>query len=185
MNKLCIGMAARFVDDKLQNLLVDIFSENRKFFEEKKCTLQLAGSGKTYNDIKKKIKLNNFNDAIILNGNLDEKEIIKWFKKIDIYTHLSKDETSSTSILQAMSMGIPIVASNIGGNKMLLKTRNNKKNILLVDNNKKKIFNLLKNCILQKKKMKEISKFARKTAIKYFSHTRMFDMYEKLFITSK
>ena len=185
MNKLCIGMAARFVEDKLQNLLIDIFYENIKFFKEKNCILQLAGNGKTYNDIKKKIKLYNLEDVIILNGNLNENEIIKWFKKINIYIHLSKDETTSTSILQAMSIGIPIIASNIGGNKMLLKSKNNKRNILLVDNNKNKIFNLLKNCILKKKKMKELSKFARKMAIKYFSHTRMFDMYEKLFITSK
>ena len=118
---------------------------------------------------------------IVLRGNLNEKEIIKWFKKLDIYIHISKDETSSTSILQAMSMGIPIIASNVGGNKMLLKTYKKKKNILLVENDNIKIFHLLKICILKKNKMKEISSFARQSAIKYFSNTKMFDMYEKLF----
>lgn len=181
MNRICIGMAARFVNDKLQNLLVEILNENKKFFNEKKCTLELAGSGETFREIEKKIKLYKLRDMIILKGNLNEHELIKWFKKLDIYIHISKDETSSTSILQAMSIGLPIIASNVGGNKMLLKTYKKKKNILLVENDKIKIFYLLKNCILNKTKMKEMSKFARQTAIKYFSNTRMFDMYEKLF----
>jgi glycosyltransferase involved in cell wall biosynthesis len=168
MNKLCVGMAARFVDDKLQNLLVDIFYENRKFFKEKNCSLQLAGSGIKYIDIKKKIKLYNLEDVIILNGNLNEKEIINWFKKIDIYVHFSKDETTSTSILQAMSIGIPIIASNVAGNKMLLKSKNNKRNILLVDNDKSKIFNLLKNCILQKKKNERTIQICKKDGNKIF-----------------
>lgn len=181
MNRTRIGMAARFVNDKLQNLLIEILYENKKFFKEKRCTLELAGSGETYNHIKKKIKLYNLENMIVLRGNLNEKEIIKWFKKLDIYIHISKDETSSTSILQAMSIGIPIIASNVGGNKMLLKTYKKKKNILLVENDNIKIFHLLKICILKKNKMKEISSFARQTAIKYFSNTKMFDMYEKLF----
>ena len=51
---------------------------------------------------------------------LNEK-LISWFKKLQIYLHLSKDETTSTSILQAMSMSLPIIASNVGGNKNFLK----------------------------------------------------------------
>ena len=42
MNKILIGMAARFVNDKLQNLLVELFYENKKFFKEKRCYLELA-----------------------------------------------------------------------------------------------------------------------------------------------
>ena len=91
------------------------------------------------------------------------------------------DETSSTSILQAMSIGLPIIASNVGGNKMLLKTYKKKRNILLVDNDKNKIFHLLKTCILKKNKIRELSLFARETAIKHFSNTKMFEKYEKLF----
>ena len=181
MNKILIGMAARFVNDKLQNLLVELFYENKKFFKEKRCYLELAGSGETLQDIKKKIKMYNLGDVVILRGNLNEKEIIKWFKKIHIYTHISMDETSSTSILQAMSIGLPIIASNVGGNKMLLKTYKKKRNILLVDNDKNKIFHLLKVCILKKNKIRELSLFARETAIKHFSNTIMFEKYEKLF----
>ena len=49
-------------------------------------------------------------------GFLSEDELIL-YKKMKIYLHLSKDETTSTSILQAMSLSLPIIASNIGGNK--------------------------------------------------------------------
>lgn len=181
MKKFYIGMAARFVDDKLQDFLVDIFNENKEFFKENKCILELAGNGETLKNIKKKIQFYKLENQIFLKGNLREDKIIQWFKTLDIYIHISKDETSSTSILQAMSIGIPIIASNVGGNKMLLKKDHNKKNILLINNDKSKIFKSLKHLILNKKIRMQMSRFSRKIAIKNFSCSNMFDLYEKLF----
>ena len=63
MNKILIGMAARFVNDKLQNLLVELFMKIKNF-KEKRCYLELAGSGETLQDIKK-IKMYNLGDVVI------------------------------------------------------------------------------------------------------------------------
>ena len=96
-----------------------------------------AGSGDTEKSLKKYVKTHNLEKYIKFYGNLSEDETIKWFSKLDVYLQISEDETTSTSILQAMSMNLPIIASNIGGNKKLKKKFNQSNNITLVENNEK------------------------------------------------
>ena len=98
-----------------------------------------------------------------------------------IYLHLSKDETTSTSILQAMSLSLPIIASNIGGNKNFLKYFYNHPNILLTKNNVDNVFTNLKKLINSPEKRNNMSKLSRKTIVKFYSSERMFGEYEKLF----
>ena len=99
-----------------------------------------AGDGVNFEFLKNRIKYNKLENIIIFNGSLKEDDLIKWFRKLDIYIHLSKDETTSTSILQAMSMSLPVIASNIGGNKNLIRSINRVKNIILVNNDKDQIY---------------------------------------------
>ena len=112
---------------------------------------------------------------------MNEKKLISWFKKLQIYLHLSKDETTSTSILQAMSMSLPIIASNVGGNKNFLKKFNKEPNIILTNNDINYVFNLTKELIINPKKRSNMCKLSRKTVLKYYSSQKMFKEYEKLF----
>lgn len=179
--KIYLGMAARMVPDKLHYLLLEIISENRLFFFENNIKFFFAGDGYLIKSLKKKVSDEKISKLTIFNGTLKEDDLIKWFRKIDIYIHLSKDETTSTSIIQAMSMATPIIASKIGGNKNLLKSKNNLKNIILVNNNKHDVFIKIKQLINNKIKRKKMSKFARFIAEKFYSCERMFKEYKKLF----
>lgn len=176
-----LGMAARMVPDKHHELLIDVIIENKKNFIKHNTKILFAGKGLLKDSLVRKVKNNKINNVIIFSGSLKEKELIKWFKKLDIYIHLSKDETTSTSILQAMSMSLPIIASNVGGNTNLLKTVKNEKNIFLVDNNKHDIFVKIISLIKNKSKRLKMSKISRLTAERYFSCERMFKNYQKLF----
>ena len=131
--------------------------------------------------LRNKVKKYNISDLINFDGYLQEKKLISWFRKINIYVHLSKDETTSTSILQAMSMSLPIIASNIGGNRNFLKYYNGKPNIILTKNSLDDIFTKLKNLIINKSKRKKMSKHSRQTILKFYSSKMMFRKYEKLF----
>ena len=174
-------MAARMVPDKLHHLLIEIFSENRVFFSQNNIKLLFAGDGILINSLKKKILDEKINKLIVFNGSLKEEELIKWFKKLDMYVHLSKDETTSTSIIQAMSMSLPIIASNIGGNKNLLKFKDKRSNLILVKNKKHDVYVKIEELIKNKEKRKKMSKLARITAEKFYSCERMFKDYQKLF----
>lgn len=182
MNKfIYLGMAARMVPDKLHDLFLNIILDNKKFFDLNKIKVLLAGDGISKNTLQEKTKHKNLNNIVIFNGSLRETDLINWFKKIDIYIHLSKDETTSTSILQAMSMSLPVIASDIGGNRNLRKSIKNINNITLVKNNKIDVFAKIKHLIINKEKRVKMSKIARITAEKYYSCERMFKDYQKLF----
>ena len=110
-------MAARVVPDKLQNLFIDIIYKNKSFFI-KNIKVLLAGDGILLKSLKLKVKNLELESLVFFSGRLNEDSLVDWFKKLDLYIHISKDETTSTSILQAMSMSLPIIASDIGGTEI-------------------------------------------------------------------
>lgn len=172
-----IGMAARMVPDKLHSLLIEIVFENKFFFMKNKIKILFAGDGFEIQKLKKLVKEKRLDDIIFFNGRLNEKMLVLWFRKLFLYIHLSKDETTSTSILQAMAMSLPIIASNISGNKNLNKSNN----IILVDNDANIVFKKIKFLLKNSYKRKKLSNDARKIAVKYFSCEKMYINYERLF----
>tara|TARA_B110000003_G_C16612946_1_gene520162 strand:+ start:903 stop:1451 length:549 start_codon:yes stop_codon:yes gene_type:complete len=176
-----IGMAARMVPDKHHELLIDVIFSNRSFFFNNKIKILFAGDGLLLKSLREKVKFKNLQNMIIFNNRLKEDDLIKWFRKLDIYVHLSKDETTSTSILQAMSMSLPVIASNIGGNKNLIKSIDSINNIILVNNESDKIYKKIRYLMLNTKIRKKMSIVSRKVVVKYYSCENMYKNYQKLF----
>ena len=182
MNKIIyLGMAARMTSDKCHDLVIKMINENKDYFYKNNIKFMFAGNGILYEELKKKVDDLKISSLVLFSGLLSENEMIKWYKKLTTYIHISKDETTSTSILQAMSMSLPVIASNIGGNKNLLKKIHNKNNIILCNNDINKIFNNIKLVIFDKKKLKTMALLSRKTVEKFFSNDVMFKKYKKLF----
>lgn len=48
-------------------------------------------------------------------GLLDQAELVDFLRETDIYVHATLGEASSTAILQAMAVGLPVVASDVSG----------------------------------------------------------------------
>lgn len=83
--------------------------------------------GLFYRDVIERYKLN-----INLLGSLNPKEIITTLEKSDMYVHPSHIENSSNAICEAMAVGIPVVAFEVGGNSSMID--NNVDGVLLPDN---------------------------------------------------
>ena len=113
--KICLGMAARFSKTKRQDILIQMLVFLRKVAPNFEWHLSLAGDGETSSWLKELVANNNLQNYVTFTGSLNEPELVKWFKTIDIYIHASNGETLSTSILQAMSSRLPIIASNVSG----------------------------------------------------------------------
>ena len=89
--------------DLLLNYWHDYFLNDNKF------RLLLVGSGPELENLKALSKSLNLDDSVIFTGNIDHKEIAKYFAICDIYISASLTEMMSLSMLEGMAAGLPVV----------------------------------------------------------------------------
>jgi glycosyltransferase involved in cell wall biosynthesis len=117
---LRVGMAARFSNTKRQDLLIDALALLLQDDEPHAWRLSLAGDGESLASMRQLAEDAGVSDLVEFPGYLGEGALRDWFARLDFYAHASAGETLSTSLLQAMAMGLPILGSNVAGIKDLL-----------------------------------------------------------------
>lgn len=115
-----IGMAARFSNTKRQDLLIDALALLLQGDESPRWHLSLAGDGESLERVRQMARDAGVLDRVEFTGYLGEDALRNWFARLDVYAHASGGETLSTSLLQAMAMGLPIVGSRVAGIQDLL-----------------------------------------------------------------
>lgn len=117
---IMVGMASRFSEIKRHDLLIDALRILRDRDGEGAWRLTLAGHGETHAQVLEKAQTAGVADMMATPGFLGGDDLLAWFAQLDIYTHASDGETLSTSMLQAMASGLPILGSNVSGVDSLL-----------------------------------------------------------------
>jgi len=116
-------------------------------------------------------------------GKLSHKQVLKLYQKANIFIILSRwPEPLSRAGLEALSFGLPIIASNRGGNQEMIKD-----NGYLVDlNSPKRIANKLYKILTSQKLQKQFSKNSLKLLKTRFNRNKIiklhFNLYQKLTI---
>ncbi len=147
-NQLIFGMASRINLLKRHDLIINAIQHKELKNYNIKC--YFAGDGENVDNLKRLIKEKN---KFKFFGNLKINQLKKWYKSLDIYLQATNGEGHSTSILQAMGMNLPILASNVSGIKNFLIP---KKNIgLTFENNTNSLIKSIK-LILKMKEHKRI-----------------------------
>lgn len=113
--KIRLGMAARFSPTKRQELLIHALEELQDIDDQLDYELSLAGDGTEIDAAKRVASASRVSKRILFEGVLSEDQVATWMRSIDIYVHATEGETLSTSLLQAMATGLPIVASDVPG----------------------------------------------------------------------
>jgi len=120
-NEIRFGMAGRFSSPKNQMLLVKTFLgmfKDQRF--GRSVSLHLAGIGENWQQVKEEIEASGMQERFVLTGLLDERGLVEFLRGLDVYVHASQAENMCTSVMQAMSCGLPVVASNIDGIRELM-----------------------------------------------------------------
>jgi glycosyltransferase involved in cell wall biosynthesis len=110
-----IGMAARMTSKKRQDLLVTAISQLVTRDGGDLWQLSLAGDGECMDELRSQVDALGLGDVVSFPGYLGESALRDWFRTLDFYAHASDGETLSTSILQALAMGLPVVGSDVPG----------------------------------------------------------------------
>ena len=75
----------------------------------------IIGGGELQSSLSKKIVRDNLTDRIFLLGHFDHKNALSAIKTCDIFVMPSRTEGTPIALLEAAALGIPILATNIGG----------------------------------------------------------------------
>jgi len=97
---------------------------------------------------------------------------------IDIYVSTSLSEGTSMTILEAMSCGLPIVASDVGGNKKLVDRTNG---YLYPSNDKDEFINAVHQIFNNEQYKEKLGKESRKKILDQFSIDQVVKQYEDLY----
>ncbi len=134
-----IVSVGRLVEWKGMDTLIDIMPEIWKDID---AELILIGDGPERKRLEKKIS----DKRIKLLGSLSHEETLAYIKSADVFVLNSGYEGLSHVLLEAASFGVPILASNIGGNPELVTER--RIGDLFEYNNKGEIINSIKKYLL-------------------------------------
>ena len=181
----------------LKNYLFNKKKINKKHFKflyvgriiREKGVLELINAFKKIKKTKKKISLTligkkdrnlqlNFNDKFypsIKHLNY-KKKIKKYYKKSDCFIMPSYREGLSRSILEAASLSLPILASNVPGCKELV--QNNKNGYLFNTHNQKSIISAMEKILsVNSKKLLAMGKRSRLIVCKSYSEEKVIKIY--------
>lgn len=119
-NTLVLTTISRFNKDKGHYFLIEGLKELTNYITDFKVLL--VGEGEEQSFIKEKVKEYSLEDHIFFLGY--RKDIPEILAATDIYVSPSKKEAISFSIIEALSCGVPVVATDVGGVPEILEKGN-------------------------------------------------------------
>ncbi len=87
-----------------------------------KVKYELIGSGSP-KELQKIAEEAEVADRVVIRGTIPHQEVFRWLDKLDGYIQPSMTEGLSRALIEAMSRGLPCIASNSGGNSELIDSR--------------------------------------------------------------
>jgi len=173
-NKIKIVFVGRLAPPKQPLMLLQAVKD---LPDELKNNLEvlIIGSGPSKIEAEEFIK-NNQLQIVQMLGNLNRQAVLKVLCQSDIFVLLSQWEGLPLSVLEAMSVGLPVIASDVGG---LSEVVNGNNGFLVRDYNH--FFAILKNLVENKDMRKKIGDAARLSIVENYSVEKMLSSTEKVY----
>lgn len=112
-NTTVIGCVGRLEEVKNHQLLIESIGVLAQQ-TEKPFVLQLVGDGSLRDKLQKRIEALEVTDKVEMLGNRND--VDKLMNRFDFFVLPSLAEGISNTILEAMACGLPVIATNVGGN---------------------------------------------------------------------
>lgn len=155
-------IVSRLTEGKGLEMLLDVWAIISK--ERKNAHLIMVGGGKLHELLVRKSKELGLENHVTFTGQIKNPE--NYLQAADFYIQASESEGLSISLLEAMSCGLPVVATDVGGTRDVVKDGENG---WLIEPSDK---DMLKSCIikiLDEDKRMKMSESARETIFKEYN----------------
>ncbi|MDA3850452.1 MAG: glycosyltransferase [Spirochaetaceae bacterium] len=104
--------------NKNQSMLIHAFHKTFKDMEN--VELVLIGDGPERKNLELQIKELNLEDRVILKGNINREDIPHELQQADAFVLSSQIETFGVVLIEAMSCGLPVIATRCGGPESII-----------------------------------------------------------------
>ncbi|HSP87721.1 MAG TPA: glycosyltransferase [Ignavibacteriaceae bacterium] len=175
-NEINFSTITRFDDSKNTELLIPI-AVSLKNKLNKHFSFHIVGSGERENLVKDLVYKNNLSNNFIFYGNLLKPSDI--LIKTNCYISTSKWEGLPLGVLEAMSLGLPVLATDVVGNKDVVE--NNKTGFLFNINNPEEVVGFSLQLFNNESLWNEFSVSAKEKVEKEFSIKQMAEETKKLY----
>lgn len=174
-DELVIGSAGRLSKEKGHRYLIEAFARIVK--KHSGVKLLIVGNGLQYQRLVDSVQQLGIEGNVIFAGYQEDMD--KVYRGIDILVQPSLREGVPLAILEAMSYGLPVVATNVGGVANLI--RNRETGLLINPASSKEIYNALLNLLEDKKLREELGQNAKQFVKENYSLDRMVNSYKRVY----
>lgn len=174
-----VGMAARFTPMKRFDLAVEMLGELMSRAPAIDWQLTLAGDGECKQAVQARAVELELGQRVRFTGALEQDELARWFRHLDLYIHITEGETMSMSILQAMASALPIAASRVRGVDAVL-GEGDTLGLLVSPQSGAAFAEALAGLARDPSRARAMADRAREACVRHYSHAEMFRSYREL-----
>lgn len=164
---------ARQDDNKNQAVLIDLFARLHKNYP--RTNLLLIGDGPNHEKLKNQCKECGIAESVEMPGNVADAE--KYYARADVYVQTSHREAMPLSILEAMAAGLPIISTDVGGIKDVVR----KNGILVPDYNEEKLFSAMKEMVEETNDKMKVYSSESIQLVEMYSSKKMAEEYQTIY----
>jgi len=121
----------------------------------------VAGNGRDFNKLKRKTRKAGLQDRFIFLGQVDKDQMVKLYQNATLFVLPSYHEGLPGVLLEAMSCGLPVIVTDVRGNRDLVS--NGENGVIVPSRAPKKMAEAISILLKDKKLRKKLGKNARKT----------------------
>lgn len=173
-----IGMQSRLQANKDHGTLIEAFHKLCSLHKGVSLSLHIAGDGDTMSALKHQVDSLRLSDKVFFHGMLEQDDLHRFLSELTVYVHSTHGETMSTAIMQAMSMGLPIIAADVWGVSNMIRNGNG---LLYRPGNSSDLANKIKAVLEDGELAISLSSRARQDAETEYGNAAMVKRYMKLF----
>lgn len=148
----------------------------------KKLDVRIYGDGPLRDELENLTRVLNLQDIITFKGLIPNSDVPKALEEMDIFCASSIQESFGVSLVEAMAMGLPVVATDVSGFREVVD--HEKTGIIVENKNPEKIANALEKLIFNRELRREFGENGRNRVEELYNWennvTKMLGIYERL-----
>lgn len=164
---------ARQDDNKNQEMLIEAFKRVHDIHNN--MQLILVGDGPNHGMLQSRCSELGIQDDVLFTGNIENAE--DYYAVSDVYVQTSHREALPMSILEAMAAGLPIISTNVGGIKDVIRQNG----YLIKDNDRNALIEKMIGLYNMTERDRNALSILSRTLVEEFSATKMAQKYEGIF----